>query len=153
MSAFTMPNISYTAPSGTVDSPLDHALAPDSGTQLRCSWTATGSVSFTGHFRNRSTNALIGPQSFSNFTSGNWFFSDAAFNSATPFGFEFDSITSNGHTIAFTFSVDSGTPYSGVKVRRSGAWRFTPVYVRRSGAWLFSPVYVRRAGAWTLVHK
>lgn len=153
MAGFTMPAVTFVTPSGTVDSALDHALCPDAGTQLRCSWTATGSVSFTAHFRNKNTNALIGPQSFTGFTSGNWFFSDAAFNSATPFGFEFDSITANGHNITFTFSVDSGTPYSGAKVRRAGGWVFTPAYVRRAGAWVFSPVYVRRAGAWALVHK
>lgn len=153
MSGFTMPAFTYPAPSGTVETPVDHALSPDAGTQLRCSWTATGLVSFTGHFRNKITNALIGSQSFSNDTVGNWFFGDSSFNGSTPFVVEMDSITANGHSITLTFSVDSGTPYSGVKVRRAGVWRFTPIYVRRSGGWVFSPAYVRRSGAWALAHK
>lgn len=154
MSGFTMPAQNYVAPSGTIDGPIERSLCPDSGTTLRCSWNASGLVSFTGHFRNRSTNALIGPQSFVNNSSGNWLFTaDPGYNSVTPFNFEFDSITSNGHSIAFTFSVDSGTPYSGVKVRRSGSWVFTPIFVRRSGSWVWSPVFVRRSGVWVLSHK
>lgn len=153
MSGFTMPAFTYPAPSGTVETPLDHALSPDTGTTLRCSWTASGLVSFTGHFRNKSTNALIGPQSFVNNSSGNWFFSDPSYNGTTPFVLEMDSITANGHSITLTFSVDSGTPYSGVKIRRSGAWRFTPIYVRRSGSWVFAPAYVRRSGSWVFAHK
>lgn len=154
MAGFTMPAVTYVTPTGTVDSALDHALSPIAGTTLHCSWTATGSVSFTGHFRNRSNNALIGAQGFVNNVSGNWLYSsDPGFNGSTPFGFEIDSITNNGHNITFTFSVDNGYSYSGRYVRRTGAWVWTARQVRRGGVWVFTPRYIRRAGVWTLVHR
>ena len=153
MASFTMPAQALGVPSGTVDSDIGYALVPSSGATLTASWTASGLVSFTGHFRNRTLNTLVGPQTFTNNSSGSWIWSgDTHYDGTTPWGFELDSITANGHTITVTFSVDNGRAYSGRWIRRSGVWTFAPVYVRRSGAWTFAPVYVRRSGAWTLAH-
>lgn len=153
MASFTMPAQTYAAPSGTVDVDLGYGLVPASGTTLRASWTASGLVTFTGHFRNRTLNTLVGPQTFTNNSSGNWIWSaDTHFDGSTPWGFELDSITANGHSITVTFSVDSGRAYSGRWTRRAGAWVFTPRYTRRSGVWVFTPRYTRRSGAWTLLH-
>lgn len=151
--AFTMPALSFVAPSGTVDSDDGYSLVPNATDTLRVSWTATGLVTFTGHFRNKSTNALIGAQTFTNNSSGNWLWAnDPSYDGVTRFGFEMDTITSNGKTITLTFSVDNGINWSGKWVRRSGVWVWAPVYVRRSSAWVFAPYYVRRSGVWVLSH-
>lgn len=152
--SFTMPVQTYITPTGTIDVDLAFALVPTSGNTITASWTATGSVSFTGHFRNRSNNALVGAQSFVNNTSGSWIWTgDPNFNGSTPWGFELDTITNNGHNISVTFSVNgTGFNYSGLYVRRTNAWVFMPVYTRRSGIWVFTPMYVRRTNAWSLLH-
>lgn len=153
MASFTMPAQTYITPSGTVDVDLGYALVPAAGATLTATWTATGLVSFTGHFRNRSNNALIGSQSFVNNSSGSWnFTADPNFNGATPWGFEFDTITANGHNITITFSTSNGVNYSGRWIRRSGAWAWVARFIRRSGAWVFVPRYIRRSGAWVLLH-
>lgn len=148
-----MPGYTLFAP-GATQGPQGYALVPNTGTTLRVSWTSTGNVSFTGYFRNKVTNALVGAQTFSNFTSGNYSWTgDPGYNGSNNWVWEIGSVTSNGQNITITFSVDSGTAYSGVNVRRSGGWTFAPVYVRRGSAWVFIPIYARRSGTWILLHK
>lgn len=155
MASFTMKSQTFVTPTGTVDSPLDLSLTAASGTTIHAVWTATGLVSFTGHFRNKSNNSLFGPQSFVNNSGGNWIWSQAGtpFDNTTPIGFEMDTITNNGHNITVTFSVDNGFSYSGHWIRRSGIWVWEARFIRRSGAWVFAPRYIRRSGAWVLVHR
>ena len=153
MASFTMPAQTYVTPSGTVDVDLGYALVPAAGATITATWTATGLVSFTGRFRNRSSGVTVAPQTFINNTSGSWLHSsDPNFDGSTPWGFEFDSITANGHNITITFSVNNGVNYSGRWRRRSGAWVWTARFRRRSGAWVFVPRYIRRSGAWALLH-
>lgn len=155
MASVTMTTQTFITPTGTVDSPIELSLCAVSGTTIHANWTATGAVSFTGHFRNKSNNTLFGPQAFVNNTSGSWLFtmSGSPFDSVTPLGFEMDSITNNGHNISVTFEVDNGFAYSGRWVRRSGVWVWVITVVRRGGSWIFVPRYIRRSGAWVLLHR
>lgn len=155
MASFTMPAFTFVTPASGAQSPKDHAITAVSGTTVRASWTATGTVSFTGNFVNQNTNGTFGPQGFVNSISGNWLWtqSGAPYDDLTPIGVELTGVTNNGHNITVTLSVDNGHSYSGIYVRRTGVWVWTAVFIRRSNAWIFTPLYVRRTSTWVIVHR
>lgn len=148
MPAFTMPNFtSNLPPAGGFTVPADYWLVPAVGTTLRVSWTADRLVSFRGFFKNVATNTFLGFQSFVNNNGGNWLITPVV-NGTDEFAFGIDTVNTTG-VITFTYSVDSGRPYSVVWDLNLGKW----VAFHRASDGKFCSVYFWNGSAWRLHHS